>query len=186
MTVASSPSSSTRTGQATASSGSCSRRPSCPPPPPRTASWRGSPAPPSTRAPRPRRVRRGCSSCSSCRRRRPDGARVAGVEGANGFLRVDGRLAIVTGGAQGIGLASARRLVGAGATVAVWDRDSEAAAEAVRALRADGEADAYHVDVRDPRSIDRALQVTLAPGESADILVNYSSLAVTPATLPAH
>jgi 2-dehydro-3-deoxy-L-rhamnonate dehydrogenase (NAD+) len=102
---------------------------------------------------------------------------VPGVEGANGFLRLDGRLAIVTGGAQGIGLASARRLVGAGATVAVWDRDSEAAAEAVSALRADGQADAYHVDVRDPRSIDHALREMFGAREAADILVNNAGIA---------
>jgi NAD(P)-dependent dehydrogenase (short-subunit alcohol dehydrogenase family) len=40
-------------------------------------------------------------------------------------MRLDGRFAIVTGGARGIGLAVARRFVDAGAMVAIWDRDSD-------------------------------------------------------------
>jgi 2-dehydro-3-deoxy-L-rhamnonate dehydrogenase (NAD+) len=100
------------------------------------------------------------------------------VEGANGFLRLDGRLAIVTGGAQGIGLACARRLVGAGATVAVWDQDSGAAATAVATLQAEGgEARAYDVDVRDPPSIAGGLNETLGAREAADILVNNAGIA---------
>jgi 2-dehydro-3-deoxy-L-rhamnonate dehydrogenase (NAD+) len=100
------------------------------------------------------------------------------VEGANGFLRLDRRLAIVTGGAQGIGLACGRRLIGAGATVAVWDRDSGAAATAVATLQAEGgEARAYDVDVRDPSSIARGLNATLGAREAADILVNNAGIA---------
>lgn len=100
------------------------------------------------------------------------------MEGANGFLRLDGRLAIVTGGAQGIGLACARRLVGAGATVAVWDQDSGAAATAVATLQAEGgEARAYDVDVRDPPSIAGGLNETLGAREAADILVNNAGIA---------
>ena len=49
-------------------------------------------------------------------------------------IDLKGRSAIVTGGAQGIGLAIARRLLGSGAAVALWDRDAALLAETARAL----------------------------------------------------
>ncbi len=60
---------------------------------------------------------------------------------------LQGRVAVVTGGAQGIGFAVARRMVASGATVALWDRDATLADESAREL---GEAArAYAVDVTD-------------------------------------
>lgn len=47
---------------------------------------------------------------------------------------LQGRLAVITGGAQGIGLAVARRMAASGARVALWDRDAALAAEAARDL----------------------------------------------------
>ena len=41
-----------------------------------------------------------------------------------------GRVAVITGGAQGIGLAVARRMAASGARVALWDRDLALAQEA--------------------------------------------------------
>lgn len=52
--------------------------------------------------------------------------------------RFDGMVAVVTGGAQGIGLATARRMAQEGATVVVADRAAEAAASAVERIRGDG------------------------------------------------
>ena len=49
-----------------------------------------------------------------------------------------GRVAIVTGGAKGIGYAAARRLVGSGAAVSLWDLDAEGMATAARALAPKG------------------------------------------------
>ena len=43
---------------------------------------------------------------------------------------LSGHVAVVTGGAQGIGLAVARRLAEAGARLALWDRDGDLAREA--------------------------------------------------------
>jgi enoyl-[acyl-carrier protein] reductase I len=61
------------------------------------------------------------------------------------------RTAIVTGGAQGIGLAIARRLVASGARVRIWDRDGERLAGVVKELGATAAGDA--LDVTDPEHL---------------------------------
>jgi 2-hydroxycyclohexanecarboxyl-CoA dehydrogenase len=61
-----------------------------------------------------------------------------------------GRTAIVTGGGSGIGLAIAERLAAEGASVAIFDRDAEAAASAAAKIEADGgTAAGFPVDVTD-------------------------------------
>jgi 2-dehydro-3-deoxy-L-rhamnonate dehydrogenase (NAD+) len=96
----------------------------------------------------------------------------------NGFLRLDGRLGVVTGGARGIGLAIARRLVEAGATVAIWDRDAPAGEEAAGLLREAGrDAHAYEVDVTRPDSIAEGLRACLDSADGIDILVNNAGIA---------
>jgi NAD(P)-dependent dehydrogenase (short-subunit alcohol dehydrogenase family) len=93
------------------------------------------------------------------------------------FMRLDGRLAIVTGGARGIGLAVPRRFVDAGATAAIWDRDSDEAARAVAGLRDEGgDAEAYDVDVRRPSSIDRGLREAIDRLGRVDVLVNNAGI----------
>ena len=85
-----------------------------------------------------------------------------GVEGRG----VEGRSAVVTGGASGIGRASADRLHGAGATVAVWDAD----AAALDGLPS--HFGAVHVDVTDPAAVDRAARDTGA----IDVLVHSAGI----------
>lgn len=94
----------------------------------------------------------------------------------NGFLRLEGRSAIVTGGARGIGLAVSTRLARAGAAIAIWDRDAAAADMAVERLLAEGGAvRAHHVDVTEPASIADAVR---AQGDrSVDLLVNNAGIA---------
>ena len=70
----------------------------------------------------------------------------------------DQRVAIVTGGARGIGAAVSRRLSADGFAVAVLDLDEAACAETVDAVAADGgRALAVPVDVADAASVDRAV-----------------------------
>jgi NAD(P)-dependent dehydrogenase (short-subunit alcohol dehydrogenase family) len=81
--------------------------------------------------------------------------------------RFQGRTAIVTGGASGIGLAVATRLAREGARVSLWDLNQDALAEA-EALTTDTQA----LDVSDPAQVERAMAATVtALGGKLDVLV---------------
>ncbi len=86
-----------------------------------------------------------------------------------GALRLDGRVALVTGGAAGIGEATARALAQAGAIVVVSDLDGPAA-EAVAADLAPGWALA--LDVTDEAAIEAGIAQVLGRHGRLDILVN--------------
>lgn len=64
----------------------------------------------------------------------------------------EARVALVTGGASGLGLATARRFAREGMTVVVADLDEEGSAQAARDLPGEGHS-AVRLDVRDPRSV---------------------------------
>ncbi len=67
---------------------------------------------------------------------------------------LSGKVALVTGGASGIGAGIAEILANAGATVVIADRDSEGAQKQVAALtEAGGQAGAAYVDLADETSI---------------------------------
>ncbi|MFE5286032.1 SDR family NAD(P)-dependent oxidoreductase [Nocardia sp. NPDC056611] len=68
-----------------------------------------------------------------------------------------GRTVIVTGGAQGIGLETARQIVKSGGRVAILDVDGEAAAAAAGGLGSPAVVQAFAADVRNPDSIEAAL-----------------------------
>lgn len=88
-------------------------------------------------------------------------------------LDLQGRRAVVTGGASGIGLAIARRLVASGATVALWDVSASALDSAPSAL---GGATTQHVvDVSDPEAVADVAARTLSHG-TVDILVNSAGI----------
>ncbi|MBZ9854857.1 SDR family oxidoreductase [Mesorhizobium sp. CA13] len=87
--------------------------------------------------------------------------------------RFAGRSAVITGGASGIGLAVAQRLVEEGGRVAVWDRDP-AQIEAARALipTLHGQT----VDVADPAAVDRAARSTIEALGGVDILITSAAI----------
>ena len=90
-----------------------------------------------------------------------------------------GRVAIVTGGAKGIGGAIVDRLAAAGATIAIFDVDEAAARARVDALRAGGTtAQAWKVDVSSRADIERAVADSEAELGPAHLLVNNAGMIV--------
>jgi NAD(P)-dependent dehydrogenase (short-subunit alcohol dehydrogenase family) len=86
-----------------------------------------------------------------------------------------GRLAVVTGGAQGIGFAVAQRLVDSGAQVALWDRDADLAQASARALGP--QASAAQVDVTDGTALLAAAEALQAARGPVAILVTSAGIA---------
>ncbi len=105
--------------------------------------------------------------------------------GSNGAF-LEGRVALVTGGSAGIGLAVAETLAGAGAKVALTSRDAERAREAADEVRhalasrggAAGEVVGLACDVRDFASCERAVAGTVEAFGGVDILVNNAGVGV--------
>ena len=91
-------------------------------------------------------------------------------------LDLAGRVAVVTGGARGIGLAVARRMVASGAAVSIWDMDPAKAEESRVALAADGTVSAQVLDLSDELAVAEATAKTLAAHGKVDILVNNAGI----------
>ncbi|MFN7411702.1 MAG: SDR family NAD(P)-dependent oxidoreductase [Pseudomonadota bacterium] len=90
-------------------------------------------------------------------------------------FRVDGRVALVTGAAQGIGRATAHALHEAGATVMLLDRDAEALRQAALALPGSRSA---VLDVSAPEAIERVFGETAQREGRIDILVNNAGVSI--------
>lgn len=87
------------------------------------------------------------------------------------------RVALITGGNRGLGLATARRLGQAGVTVIIAARDSERSDEAVVALRRENiYASAIQVDVEEPASVAGAVDRVTREHGRLDILVNNAGI----------
>ncbi|HEU4660690.1 MAG TPA: SDR family NAD(P)-dependent oxidoreductase [Pseudolabrys sp.] len=92
-------------------------------------------------------------------------------------IDLNGRMAVVTGGAQGIGRAIVERFLNSGAVVAIWDRDFRLAKNTAEELAAAGRVSAFGVDVRNYADVERARDETLKSLERIDILVNNAGVA---------
>jgi len=91
----------------------------------------------------------------------------------NAFLDLKGRVALITGGAGGIGLAVARRFTAAGARVALADLKQEAAEQSARKFADLGyEAIGLGGDVSRPETARELVEATLDAFGQVDILVN--------------
>ena len=89
------------------------------------------------------------------------------------------RHAIVTGGARGIGLAIARRLLESGASVSLWDMDAAALAQAADELNSFGKVHTATVNVTSADSVEAAATATAQALGNLDILVNNAGIAGT-------
>ncbi len=96
-------------------------------------------------------------------------------------IDLEGRMAVVTGGAQGIGRAVAERLIASGARVAIWDRDAELARQTAQELGAGTIAVA--VDQADWAAVQQAAADTAEALGRIDILVANAGIAGPNATV---
>jgi NAD(P)-dependent dehydrogenase (short-subunit alcohol dehydrogenase family) len=98
--------------------------------------------------------------------------------------RVKGKVALVTGGASGIGRASALLLAKEGAAVVVTDIQDDAGKDVVQAIKAAGGAALYvHHDVADEQAWESAVAQTKDRFGRLDILVNNAGIAIAGSVL---
>ena len=94
--------------------------------------------------------------------------------------RVDGKTAIVTGGALGIGKASALRLAEEGAQVAVTDVKKDEGRAVVKEIKdADGSAQFWPLDVSDEDAVERVFDEVAQAYGGIDVLVNNAGISGT-------
>ncbi|RDJ19908.1 SDR family NAD(P)-dependent oxidoreductase [Bosea caraganae] len=93
-------------------------------------------------------------------------------------INLNGRVAVVTGGAQGIGHTVGRRLLASGARLVIWDINAQGLAQAKAELSADGGHDIHTevVDIADYASVEAAVAGTVAAAGGIDILINNAAI----------
>ena len=98
-------------------------------------------------------------------------------------IDLQGRKAVITGGARGIGFAIAQRLLNSGAACSLWDRDAEALRSAAQALGTSGTIHTAQVELTQPDSVQAAATGTFGAFGHVDILVNNAGIAGVTKTL---
>ena len=96
-------------------------------------------------------------------------------------IDLSGRVAVVTGGAQGFGRAISERFVDSGARVAIWDLDQVFAQRTANELGSGTKS--YGLDVSDLASVEKARDATIKDFGKIDILVNNAGVAGANATV---
>ena len=87
------------------------------------------------------------------------------------------RKAVITGGAQGIGLAIAERLLESGASVSIWDRDESLLKETSDSLSSKGKVEPVVMDVIDLESVRNAAEKTKELLGNIEILICNAGIA---------
>jgi 2-dehydro-3-deoxy-L-rhamnonate dehydrogenase (NAD+) len=91
-------------------------------------------------------------------------------------LDLQGRVAVITGGAQGIGHACAERMLRSGAAVVLWDIDAALLARARETLGALGSVGTAQVELSDEPGVAAATAAAVAERGRIDILVNNAGI----------
>lgn len=92
-------------------------------------------------------------------------------------MRFAGKVAVITGGARGIGRACAERFLAEGACVAIADIDAAAVAQTAAALGGPDRVRAIVTDVSDKQQVDALVAQTVATFGRLDIMVNNAGIA---------
>ena len=91
-------------------------------------------------------------------------------------IDLKGRVAVVTGGAQGIGFAIGQRLLASGAQLVIWDADAGALQAACAALATQGAVRGECVELTDDTAVAAATAAALTREGRIDILVNNAGI----------
>src|SRR5690606_15695401 len=95
-------------------------------------------------------------------------------------FRIDGKIAVVTGAARGIGLSASEALAEAGAKVVLTDMSQELLDKAITALAAKGySVEGELLDVTDVEGVQRVHDSIIARHGRVDILVNNAGIAIS-------
>ena len=116
----------------------------------------------------------------SSRRNKKPGVKPQSLSTTGGRDRLSGKVAVVTGGSRGIGLAIARALLGEGCSVVITGRDraalKTARVELASSTRDSAEVEAEVCDVRDERAVARLFAAIKRRWRRLDILVNCAGI----------
>ncbi len=98
-------------------------------------------------------------------------------------MKIEGKVAVITGGASGLGRATAERIVAAGGKVALLDLNEELAKQTASELGDDAVARAYKVNVADAESAEQAVSAVVADFGAIHINVNCAGIGAAARTV---